>query len=133
MTFWIRNNSKCGGNKRNQSSPGFRLWMVLCAHLFMGYVALEQFLSLLPKANSSEIPVLLLTPQHSSTGPTAREVGAHALLNGGITVSQRPLGAPPPGPSAGNSPVAKNNSQTDDRLNIGGDHTLHVPFPFLFF
>lgn len=29
----------------------------------------KQFLSLLPKANSSEITVLLLTPQHSSTNP----------------------------------------------------------------
>lgn len=44
----------------------------------------------------------------------------------GITVSQRPLGAPLLGPSAGKSPVAKNNSQTDDRLNLGGDHTVNV-------
>lgn len=50
----------------------------------------------------------------------------------GITVSQRPLGAPLLGPSAGNSPVAKNNSQTDDRLNLGGDHTVNVLFFFFF-
>lgn len=47
----------------------------------------------------------------------------------GFTASQRPVGAPPPGPSAGNSPVAKNNSQTDDRLSIRRDHTVHFPFP----
>lgn len=58
------------------------LSIVLLTHFSMGHVALERSLSLLPKANSSGVPVLLLTPHHSSTNPTAREVGAHALLNG---------------------------------------------------
>lgn len=78
----------------------------------------KQFLSLLPKANSSEITVLLLTPQHSSTNPKKPR-------------RLEPLGAPLLGPSAGNSPVAKNNSQTDDRLNLGGDHTVNVLSFFL--
>lgn len=79
----------------------------------------KQFLSLLPKANSSEITVLLLTPQHSSTNPKKPR-------------RLEPLGAPLLGPSAGNSPVAKNNSQTDDRLNLGGDHTVNVLLLFFF-
>lgn len=44
----------------------------------------------------------------------------------GITVSQRPLGASLPEPRAGNSPVAKNNIQTDDCFITEGDHTVHV-------
>lgn len=87
-----------------------------------------QLLSLLPKANSSEITVLLLTPQHSSTNPKSQGGWSPRSAEWGITVSQRPLRAPLLGPSAGNSPVAKNNSQTDDRLNIGGDHTVNVLF-----
>lgn len=79
----------------------------------------KQFLSLLPKANSSEITVLLLTPQHSSTNPKKPR-------------RLEPLGAPLLGPSAGKSPVAKNNSQTDDRLNLGGDHTVNVLLLFFF-
>ncbi|KAK5910439.1 hypothetical protein CesoFtcFv8_004272 [Champsocephalus esox] len=43
----------------------------------------------------------------------------------GCTASQRPRGAPPPGPNAGKSPVAKDNSHTDDRLSIRRDHTGH--------
>lgn len=57
---------------------------------------------------------------------TATEVSDPALSECTFTVSQRPLGAPTLGPSAGNSPVAKNNSQTDDRLNPEGDHSVHV-------
>lgn len=47
----------------------------------------------------------------------------------GITVSQGPLGGScTRGPLEGIHPVAKNNSQTDDRLIIGGDRTVHVRF-----
>lgn len=70
-------------NKRQTSVKLYiSLTLVHSAMYTLLHSHVKQFLSLLPKANSSEITVLLLTPQHSSTNPKAKEVGAHALLNG---------------------------------------------------